>query len=226
MESRADAVTAVIARRVRTLREHARLSGADLADRMIDLGVAWNRTTVAKLETGRRSNVTVSELLALGLALDVPPILLIADPRAGEEVPVAAGTSSDAWSALLWLAGRQRIADSDLNNYPSSSLLIQLGADVVDALAELERWEQHVSWPSAEAQERAKARDDERHRDALEKLQVAVLGLTQKSVVADGAVPTIPGVDFTVASKRAAELGVSVLWDLDGDVGQPEERSS
>lgn len=35
-------------------------------------GEHWNRTTVAKLETGRRQSVSVEDLLALAAALDVP----------------------------------------------------------------------------------------------------------------------------------------------------------
>jgi transcriptional regulator with XRE-family HTH domain len=98
-------ITAVIADRVRRLRETARLSGAGLAAEMVKLGVPWNRTTVAKLETGRRESITVQELLALALALDVPPVALLVDLTGATPARVAAGVELDPADALLWMIG-------------------------------------------------------------------------------------------------------------------------
>jgi transcriptional regulator with XRE-family HTH domain len=102
-EVRAAPLTRVIAERVAALR--GELSGAKLAARMNDYGVPWNRNTVAKFETGRRESLTVQELLALAGALDVPPVLLLADPRTGDAVPVGAGRDMPADDALAWLIG-------------------------------------------------------------------------------------------------------------------------
>lgn len=105
-------LTAVIAERVKTLRGQARLSGPALAGAMNERGIPWNRTTVAKLETGRRETVTVQELLALAAVLAVPPVWLLADPKAGTPVPIAEGVEVDPWTALMWMTGSQPLDGS------------------------------------------------------------------------------------------------------------------
>ncbi|MGH3783029.1 MAG: helix-turn-helix domain-containing protein [Pseudonocardiaceae bacterium] len=104
-------LTAGIARRVRALRTEARLSGPGLATAMNGQGIPWNRTTVAKLETGRRESISVAELLALAVVLGVPPAWLLVDPKAGTPVPVAEGIEVDPWTALLWLTGSQPLEE-------------------------------------------------------------------------------------------------------------------
>lgn len=74
-----DAVTEHIAGRVRALRGAARLSGPALAVAMNDRGIPWNRSTVAKLETGRRESVAVQELLALAAVFGIAPADLLPD---------------------------------------------------------------------------------------------------------------------------------------------------
>jgi transcriptional regulator with XRE-family HTH domain len=95
-------LTAVIAKRVKALRTAARMSGAALAAAMQQKGVPWNRTTVAKLETGRRESVTVPELLALALVLGVPLTALLVDERA-ERTYLAEGREYAPVDVLLWL---------------------------------------------------------------------------------------------------------------------------
>lgn len=82
-------------------------SGPALATAMNGQGIPWNRTTVAKLETGRRESITVQELLALARVLEVPPVWLLVDAKAGTPVPIAEGVEVDPWAALLWLTGTQ-----------------------------------------------------------------------------------------------------------------------
>ncbi|MFD8615473.1 helix-turn-helix transcriptional regulator [Streptomyces sp. NPDC059631] len=67
----------VIATRVREVRNRHGWTAQDLADRLTEIGLPWNRTTVVKLENGKRENVTVNELLALSLALNVAPVNLL-----------------------------------------------------------------------------------------------------------------------------------------------------
>lgn len=83
------------------------MRGSRLAEKLNHHGVAWNRTTVAKFETGGRVSITVQELLALAQALQVPPVWLLIDPASSEGVPLSAEFEPDAWSALLWTIGRQ-----------------------------------------------------------------------------------------------------------------------
>jgi transcriptional regulator with XRE-family HTH domain len=113
-------LTGVIATRVRELRRHCRLSQDDLAKRMDALGVPWTRATVVNLETratGSRSkaagrdSVSVGELFALASVFGVPPVWLLADVESGEPTPITKGLAVDAWSTLLWAAGRQPLSD-------------------------------------------------------------------------------------------------------------------
>ncbi len=108
----AQTVTTVLAARVKALRTKARLSGPALAVAMNEHGIPWNRTTVAKLETGRRESVTVQELFALALVLDVPPVWLLVDPEVGRAVPIAEGVEADPWTSLMWLTGWQPLEGS------------------------------------------------------------------------------------------------------------------
>jgi transcriptional regulator with XRE-family HTH domain len=65
--------TQVVAKRVREVRQKRGLTAAQLAEQMTRVGIPWDRGTVAKLETGRRANVSVAELLALAYVLAVAP---------------------------------------------------------------------------------------------------------------------------------------------------------
>lgn len=107
------ALTAVIAARVAELRAAGGLSGAKLAERMAPYGVSWNRTTVAKLESGRREQLTVGELVALALALGTTPLSLLADPRIGQPVPLGQGIAVDPWTVAQWAMGDGHNAERD-----------------------------------------------------------------------------------------------------------------
>jgi len=72
-----DVVTNV-AKRVKELRARKGLNAQEVGDRMWErTGIRWDRFTVANLETGRRKNITVPELLALARVLDVAPVHLL-----------------------------------------------------------------------------------------------------------------------------------------------------
>lgn len=85
-----------------------RLSAQKLAERMQSHGVDWNRATVANIELGRRKALTVEELLALALALDVPLTALLVPP--GAAAVTLSGSSHDSLpthQALSWLTSDQ-----------------------------------------------------------------------------------------------------------------------
>lgn len=100
-------VVAALAARVRDLRLSTGLSQVELGERMTEMGVEWSRTTVAKLESGRRESVSVEELYALAQVFDVPLVWLLADPQSGRPVAISEGVEVDPWTALLWLTGFQ-----------------------------------------------------------------------------------------------------------------------
>jgi hypothetical protein len=78
----------VLADNVRGHRLLQRLEQADVAGGMNKLGHPWKAATVSEVERGQR-NVTVDELVALGLVLETPPFALL-DP-----VPIAGGLGPD-----------------------------------------------------------------------------------------------------------------------------------
>ncbi|WP_327401978.1 helix-turn-helix domain-containing protein [Streptomyces sp. NBC_01288] len=66
-----------IGQRVKELRARRGWTAAQLGKELGKHGVRWDRFAVANLETGKRKNVTVTELMALALALDVAPTHLL-----------------------------------------------------------------------------------------------------------------------------------------------------
>jgi transcriptional regulator with XRE-family HTH domain len=68
---------AVVRQRVKQLREGRKMSAAKLAELCAKYGMPnLNRDVIANLESGRRPNVTIDEVLVLALALDVAPVNL------------------------------------------------------------------------------------------------------------------------------------------------------
>jgi transcriptional regulator with XRE-family HTH domain len=109
-----DAITAALGHRLADMRKAAGIrSQEELGRRMAAYGVDWSRVSVEKLENGRRGAITVQELLALALVLDVPVPWLLVEPRSDALVPIAEGVEADPWAALLWLVGRRPL-NSDL----------------------------------------------------------------------------------------------------------------
>ncbi len=200
-------ITRVIAKRVRSLRQEQNLNGPAFAKRLEDHGLNWNRTTLAKFETMRRASVTVQELLALALALNVPPVMLLADPRAVDQVPITADASLPAWSALLWMIGRLGVTlpgetrAVEGGHYQQSTELIHAGWSIVELVFELNRVE--YSAFSDESPAEQQRRDDERHRAALLRLR-----LPMRRVLDMGA--PLPDALTGVIYLRAKELDVAM----------------
>lgn len=120
--------TAVIARQVRQLRDSYNWSAERLANEMTQAGAPWDRTIVANLENGRRSTVSVAELLALAYVLDVPPISLLAPLGKDETVTVLPGLDLRPYELRAWLIGASRLADRV----------------TPDSLAGMQRWQRAV----------------------------------------------------------------------------------
>ncbi|WP_158289940.1 helix-turn-helix domain-containing protein [Micromonospora sp. S4605] len=85
MASNQDHPTAVIAQQVRALRKRDGLTAEQLAARMREQGVPFDKTVVANLETGRRRFVTVQELFALAEVFDVFPVHLLVPPDSPDD---------------------------------------------------------------------------------------------------------------------------------------------
>jgi len=106
-QSWAEQLVARVAGEVRRLRgkDHSALSAAKLADRTVDLGYGISRSVIADLETGRKKNIDVPELLVLAAALGVSPAQLIFPALPKGTVEVLPGLDQESHDALRWFSG-------------------------------------------------------------------------------------------------------------------------
>lgn len=178
----AQSLTAVIAERVKALRNGARLSGPALATAMNERGIPWNRTTVAKLETGRRESISVQELLALALVLDVPPSWLLVDPKADTRVPIAEGVEVDPWSALLWMSGKEPLSDRGGAAWQHAAEVLLHGYLVSEMSEALDEPLRYVPSDDSEDIWQQRRAHDENHRSYLQVMFQAMTRLEQMGV--------------------------------------------
>lgn len=91
------------------------MSAQQLADRCAELGVdSLPRTVISNLETGRRGNVTVAEVLVLAEALSVPPAALMFPVGYADSIEHLPGQHVTPLEALDHLVGTGAPADSAL----------------------------------------------------------------------------------------------------------------
>lgn len=83
------------------------MTAADLAERLTDLGVNWNRSIVANFEGGRRPTVSVVEWLALAQVLNVAPVHLLVptDAPAGTPYLVTPTREASVEDVRDWVRG-------------------------------------------------------------------------------------------------------------------------
>lgn len=104
-----------VAENVKALRQRRGLSQAELSRRLDALGNPIGVSALSKVENGTR-RVTVDDLVALAISLDVTPNRLLLfedvepvppDPQFRDEEPVdlAGSVSVDAWEAWSWATG-------------------------------------------------------------------------------------------------------------------------
>lgn len=100
---------------VRRLRGELRLSQAQLAARLTEVGRPIRATGLHRLETGRR-RVDADDLVGLALALGVSPISLLLPPVAEGDVQLTETVTATAAEAWAWLQARRPLrvpADDD-----------------------------------------------------------------------------------------------------------------
>ena len=130
-------------RRVRTLREHQGLSQQDLADRLKELGIAMDRSAIARLENGRRG-ISVPEMLFLALALNVAPVHLLVNPDSDEPIAVIPdGLPHPPAEIRAWIRGELPISPQNVKTYFTEAPLSELERirdieQILDRIAKLE----------------------------------------------------------------------------------------
>ncbi len=126
-------MTSVVARRVRELREARGWSARELAERILDLGYkGLDRGVLANLETGRRESVTVDELAALALALDMTPPDLLEPPSHDGPLAVTPSHEASAADVRAWWRGTRSLPGQKQSpRHPTAALLHNM-ADRLD----------------------------------------------------------------------------------------------
>ncbi|MEV7001129.1 helix-turn-helix domain-containing protein [Streptomyces sp. NPDC093982] len=119
-----DPVEAVAAR-VSELRKRKDMTAAEVGRRMTDLGLKWDRFTVANLESGKRQSVTLTEWLALARVLDVSPLHLLV-PLEEVDFNVTPDEAVPASRARAWLRGSESLPGTDQRIFRSEVPLDEL----------------------------------------------------------------------------------------------------
>ena len=175
------ALSVVVAENVRGWRTTRGLDQQALADRLDSLGWHVDRTTINRIENGKRK-VTVDDLGVLAAALNVPlPLLLLPVHEATFAdvalTPKGTTTAMHPWLLWEWMRGEEplpgRIADGEWRS--SAGLFWEY-----EALRAAQR-ECQASWPRRE-------HDPDRYIDALQHLVDAVAAMERSAMPASGLV--------------------------------------
>jgi transcriptional regulator with XRE-family HTH domain len=94
-----------VAQEVRRHRQAQGLSAQQLADRCAEVGMPIKRSVLANMESGRRTTVTIAEILILAAALNIPPALLVFPVGQTERVEKLPGVEVEPLDAADWLGG-------------------------------------------------------------------------------------------------------------------------
>lgn len=102
----ADQVTATVAAEVRRRRKELGMSGEDLARACADLGYAIPRNVIANMESGRRAQLPLVEVMVLAKALHVAPICLVYPVGVVDRVQALPDEEpTDTFDSLQWFTG-------------------------------------------------------------------------------------------------------------------------
>lgn len=100
------AFTARVAQAIRQARRAAGLTMAEVAQGCADRGLPEiTEHSLKNLELGRKSSVTVADLVVLADVLAVPPVTLLFPLGTSPTVEVLPGREVSTWDALAWFTG-------------------------------------------------------------------------------------------------------------------------
>lgn len=98
-------MTKLIGEQVKRHRGERQLTAAALADITEKLGHRVDTNVIANIETGRRINMPLTDLLVLAAALGVPPALLVCPVGTDQTVEITPGRPETAWDAYKEFTG-------------------------------------------------------------------------------------------------------------------------
>lgn len=112
-------LTDTIAREVVRYRKLRGMTAQQVVDACAAQGLPMKRTVLVNLETGRRGNITLSELIVLAAVLKIPPLQLVFPVGHDETVELLPDRREDVWRAAQWFTGEATLA----YNEPSDSFI-------------------------------------------------------------------------------------------------------
>lgn len=118
-------VSAVIAGEVRRYRTAKGMSAQQTADACAAIGAPIPRSVLSNLENGRRESVSVTEVLTLAKALDVPPIALVFPAGYAETVEALPHVHVDPLEAADWFNAERKLDPlrDPLDDQPQDQML-------------------------------------------------------------------------------------------------------
>lgn len=139
-----------IAGEVRRHRQAQGLSAQQLSERCAAWGMPIQRSVLANLESGRRTTVTVAEVLVLSAALGVPPATLLFPAGHVQSVEVLPNGWQQPVAAVDWISGHTLFTNAAAEEYVNSPLAMcrkhdQLAADIVAAIASRDKAREEFS---------------------------------------------------------------------------------
>lgn len=93
-------------------RKELGLTASALAERTAELGYPVSRVAIGKIETGHREGkLDLAELVVLGAALRIPPVMMVYPDLPDGQVELLPGREKSSVEALAWFTGDTQLAD-------------------------------------------------------------------------------------------------------------------
>ena len=100
-------LTDITGQEIKKYRQLQGLTADELAQRVTKAGLRYTRDQLINLERekGRRTSVSVGEVLVFAAVLGVPPAFLITPVGGSQTVEYLKGRTADPWNAFRWFHG-------------------------------------------------------------------------------------------------------------------------
>lgn len=193
-------LTRITGKQVRRYRELRGMSAERLAEAVQAAGLPYTRTQVTNLESGRRTTITIGEVLVLAQVLELPPLLLIFPVGEVDSVEVLPGRELDTWAATKWFTGEGALSNSSQDEkawtvsagpihwYRRHDEYVESGTVAADLIAELAT----AGEPPDEQAAAGRARWAEVHRERLKLAETLLTNLRDMMRHVEMRLPALP----------------------------------